>query len=66
MVDSVHSLRGIVAPLTVAVPRAWQKADERGEITDEAYGVRLDALGRLLVAETAGLLSASEATGTAA
>lgn len=70
MVDAAHSLRGIVAPLTVAVPKTWQKADEDGEITDEQYAGRLDALGRL-VAETAGRLATPSAqapvpTGTAA
>ena len=53
MVDVVHSLRGIAAMLVVAIPRATGRADESGEITDERYAGRLDALGRLVV-ETAG------------
>lgn len=57
MVDVVHSLRGTAAPLVVAIPQAWRRADGGGGITDERYGERLDALGRLVV-ETAGRLSA--------
>lgn len=55
MVNAVHALRGTVAPLTVAVPQAWKRADESGDITDESYGGRLDRLGRL-VAEMAARL----------
>lgn len=66
LVDVAHSLRAVVAPLTVAVPKVWQRADEAGNITDEQYGERLDALGRL-VAETAGRLAAPAGrVGTAA
>jgi FMN reductase len=65
MVDAVHSLRGIVAPLTVAVPKAWQKFDGDGEITDETYAGRLDALGAL-VAGTAERLAAPVPAGSAA
>ncbi len=49
MVHVVHALRGVVAPLTVAIPRAWRLMDEEGRITDENYGRRLDRLGRLVV-----------------
>ena len=49
MVNVVHSLRGIVAPLTVGVTRAWQRTDDGGEITDENFGRRLDSLGTLVV-----------------
>lgn len=49
MVHVVHALRGIVAPLMVGVTKAWQRTDDAGEITDDAYGRRLDDLGRLVV-----------------
>jgi FMN reductase len=65
MVDAVHALRGIVAPLTVAVPKAWQKSDGDGEITDDAYAGKLDSLGAL-VAGTAGRLAAPVPAGSAA
>lgn len=52
MVDVVHSLRCVAAPLVVAIPQAWKYADENGEITGERYAGRLDELGRLVV-ETA-------------
>lgn len=55
LVDVVHSLRGVVAPLVVAIPHAPWHADENGEITGERYAGRLDDLGRLVV-ETAGRL----------
>lgn len=57
MVDVVHALRGIVVPLTVAVPKSWQRTDKEGNVTDEGYAGRLDSLGRLVV-ETAGRLKA--------
>jgi len=65
MVDVAHSLHGLVAPLTVAVPKVWQKADAGGNVTDGQYAERLDALGRL-VAQTAGRLAAPAPIGTAA
>lgn len=49
MTHVVHSLRGIVAPLMVAIPRTWQHSDADGEITDDAHGARLDGLGQLVV-----------------
>lgn len=49
MVHAVHALRGTVAPLMVAVSRSWERADEDGNITDGAYGRRLESLGRLVV-----------------
>ena len=45
----VHALRGIVAPLMVPVPKAWQISDREGNITDDNYGGRLDNLGELVV-----------------
>lgn len=49
MVNVVHSLRGIVAPLMVGVTKAWQHTDNGGDITDDNYGRRLDSLGELVV-----------------
>ena len=49
MVHVVHALRGIVAPLMVGVTKAWQRTDDRGDITDDNYGRRLDDLGWLVV-----------------
>jgi len=49
MVNVVHSLRGIVAPLMVGVTRAWQHTDDGGDITNDNYGRRLDSLGELVV-----------------
>jgi FMN reductase len=49
MVHVVHALRGIVAPLMVGVTKAWQRTDDRGDITDDNYGRRLDDLGGLVV-----------------
>jgi FMN reductase len=49
MVNVVHSLRGIVAPLMVGVTKAWQHTDDGGDITDDNYGRRLDSLGKLVV-----------------
>jgi len=45
----VHALRGIVAPLMVTIPKAWQRSDDEGDITDDGYTRRLDSLGRLVV-----------------
>ena len=49
LVNVVHALRGIVAPLMVPIPKARQLSDDEGNITDENYGGRLDRLGELLV-----------------
>ena len=49
LVHVVHSLRGVVAPLVVSIPKAWQRADGSGDITDELYAKRLDSLGELVV-----------------
>ena len=49
LVNVVHALWGIVAPLMVPIPKAWQLPDGEGNITDANYGGRLDKLGELLV-----------------
>ena len=56
MVHAAHALRGVVAPLSVAIPQAWRRSDDEGNVTDETYGARLEKLGRLVV-ELAGRLS---------
>jgi FMN reductase len=55
MVHIVHALRGVVAPLMVTIPKAWQRSDGEGNITDENCGRRLDKLGRLVVEMAEGL-----------
>ncbi|HKH10843.1 MAG TPA: NAD(P)H-dependent oxidoreductase [Rubrobacter sp.] len=55
MVDVVHALRGVVAPLMVSISRARQRTDEAGNVTDELYGRRLDALGGQVVDLAGGL-----------
>ncbi len=49
LTHAAHALRGVVAPVTVAVPRARRLADAEGNTTDERLGARLDQLGRLVV-----------------
>ncbi|CAN5912247.1 NAD(P)H-dependent oxidoreductase [soil metagenome] len=49
LINVVHALRGMVAPLMVAVPKSWKLSDGLGNIVDENYGDRLDRLGRLVV-----------------
>lgn len=60
LVHVVHSLRGVVAPLVVSISKAWQRADGSGDITDELYGRRLDALGELVVDLAGGLAARDE------
>lgn len=64
MVHAVHALRGVVAPLTVAIPKTWQRSDEGGNITDDAYGARLEKLGGLVV-ELAEVLAPAPASQSA-
>lgn len=49
MVDTVHALRGVVAPLMVPISGSWRVADRAGNITDEDHNGRLDRLGGLVV-----------------
>lgn len=60
MVHVAHALRGGVAPLVVSVPKAWQRTDGSGNVTDEAYGRRLDALGEMVVDLAGGLAARDE------
>ena len=49
MVDAVHALRGVVAPLSVPVTQSWKAFDEEGNIRDEGVARRLESLGRIVV-----------------
>src|SRR5215204_1991978 len=49
MVDAVHPLRGVVAPLSVPVTQSWKAFDEEGNIRDEGVARRLESLGRIVV-----------------
>ncbi|HZC18493.1 MAG TPA: NADPH-dependent FMN reductase [Rubrobacteraceae bacterium] len=49
MVNVVHALRGIAAPLSVPVTQPWKVFDEEGKIRDEGISGRLKSLGRLVV-----------------
>jgi FMN reductase len=65
MVNVVHSLRGIVAPLMVGITRAWKRTDDEGEVTDDNYGRRLGNLGGMVV-DLAGKIRADERVGAVA
>ncbi|WP_228282499.1 NADPH-dependent FMN reductase [Rubrobacter tropicus] len=64
MVHVVHALRGVVAPLVVSIPKAWQRTDGSGAVTDESYGRRLDSLGGLVVDLAGGLAARGGPAGT--
>jgi len=49
MTHSVHSLRGIVAPLMVSIHNAKAVFDEDGNIITPKYQNKLDGLGKLVV-----------------
>jgi NAD(P)H-dependent FMN reductase len=49
MVNVVHALRGVAAPLSVPVTQSWKAFDEEGNIRDEGVARRLESLGRLVV-----------------
>jgi FMN reductase len=49
MVNVVHALRGIAAPLSVPVAQSWKVFDGEGNIRDENVAGRLEALGGLVV-----------------
>lgn len=55
MAQTVHALRGIVAPLMVVISRAWRRTDQAGKVTDGRIAGRLDDLGELVVDLAAGL-----------
>jgi FMN reductase len=49
MVNVVHALRGVVAPLSVPVTQSWKVFDEEGNLRDDGVANRLGSLGRLVV-----------------
>jgi len=49
MVDVVHALRGVAAPLSVPVTQSWKAFDEEGNVRDQGVARRLESLGRLVV-----------------
>jgi FMN reductase len=62
MVNVVHALRGIAAPLSVPVSQSWKVFDDEGNVNDEGVARRLESLGRLVV-EMAAKLGDEEAAG---
>ncbi len=60
MVNVIHALRGVVAPLSVPVTQSWKAFDEEGNIRDEGVAGRLESLGRLVVEMAAKLRSGVE------
>jgi FMN reductase len=57
MVHAVHSLRGTLAPLLVAIPKTWSVVNPQEDFIDKKWEERLEQLGRLVVS-TAGILRA--------
>ena len=60
MVNVVHALRGVAAPLSVPVTQSWKAFDEEGNIRDDGVAGRLESLGRLVVELAAKLGSGVE------
>ena len=49
MVNVVHALRGVAAPLSVPVTQPWRVFDDEGNLNDEGVAGRLESLGKLVV-----------------
>ena len=62
MVNVVHALRGVAAPLSVPVTHPWKAFDDEGNVNDEGVARRLESLGRLVV-EMATKVGDEEAAG---
>ena len=62
MVSIIHALRGVAAPLSVAVTQSWKAFDEKENIRDEGVAGRLESLGRLVVEIAAKLGSGARET----
>ena len=60
MVNVVHALRGVAAPLSVPIQQSWRAFDEEGNVRDEGVAKRLGGLGRLVVEMATKLGSGSE------
>ncbi len=64
MINVVHALRGVAAPLSVPVTQSWKVFDDEGKVNDEGVARQLESLGRLVV-EMAAKLGDEEAAGRA-
>ena len=62
MINVVHALRGVAAPLSAPVPQSWKVFDDEGNVNDEGVARRLESLGRLVV-EMAAKLGDEEVAG---
>jgi len=62
MVNVVHALRGVAAPLSVPITQSWSVFDDEGNVTDDGVAGRLESLGRLVV-EMAAKLGDQETAG---
>jgi FMN reductase len=62
MINVVHALRGVAAPLSVPVTQSWKVFDDDGNVNDEEIAGRLESLGRLVV-EMAAKLGDEETAG---
>jgi FMN reductase len=60
MVNVIHALRGVAAPLSVPVTQSWKAFDEERNVRDEEVAGRLESLGRLVVELAAKLGSGVE------
>jgi FMN reductase len=49
MVNVIHALRGVAAPLPVPVTQSWKVFDKEGNVWDEGIADRLETLGKLVV-----------------
>jgi FMN reductase len=62
MVNVVHALRGVAAPLSVPVTQSWKVFYDEGNVNDEGVAERLESLGKLVV-EMAAKLGDEETAG---
>ena len=60
MINVVHALRGVAAPLSMPVTQSWKAFDEEGNIRHEGVTGRLESLGGLVVEMAAKLGSGVE------
>src|SRR5918998_2867185 len=60
LVNVVHALRGVAAPLSVPIQQSWKAFDEERNVRDEGVAKRLGGLGRLVVEMATKLGSGSE------
>ena len=60
LVNVVHALRGVAAPLSVPIQQSWKAFDEEGNVRDEGVAKRLGGLGRHVVEMATKLGAGSE------